>query len=96
MKSLAKAVDAGDHSRNELALSVAFVVLFASPALVQTTPKSTAAPATQVHAIDFDDVTQKARLQGVGHGMGVAVGDYDNDGFEDLYVTEAILHAAGC
>ena len=35
----------------------------------------------------FEDVTQKAGLQGIGYGMGVAVGDYDNDGFEDLYVT---------
>jgi hypothetical protein len=35
----------------------------------------------------FEDVTEKARLQGAGYGMGVAVGDYDNDGFEDLYVT---------
>lgn len=35
----------------------------------------------------FEDVTAKARLQGAGYGMGVAVGDYDNDGFEDLYVT---------
>jgi enediyne biosynthesis protein E4 len=35
----------------------------------------------------FEDVTEKARLQGVGYGMGVAVGDYDNDGFEDLFVT---------
>ena len=35
----------------------------------------------------FEDVTQRAGLQGVGYGMGVAVGDYDNDGFEDLYVT---------
>ena len=35
----------------------------------------------------FEDVTAKAGLQGVGYGMGVAVGDYDNDGFEDLYVT---------
>ena len=35
----------------------------------------------------FEDVTVKAGLQGVGYGMGVAVGDYDNDGFEDLYVT---------
>jgi hypothetical protein len=35
----------------------------------------------------FDDVTEKAGLQGVGYGMGVAVGDYDNDGYEDLYVT---------
>jgi len=35
----------------------------------------------------FDDVTDKAGVQGAGYGMGVAVGDYDNDGFEDLYVT---------
>ena len=35
----------------------------------------------------FEDVTEKAGLPGSGYGMGVAVGDYDNDGFEDLYVT---------
>ncbi|GGG96800.1 CRTAC1 family protein [Silvibacterium dinghuense] len=35
----------------------------------------------------FEDVTEKAGLEGVGYGMGVAVGDYDNDGREDLFVT---------
>jgi len=35
----------------------------------------------------FEDVTEKAGLQGIGYGMGVAVADYDNDGYEDLYVT---------
>ncbi len=35
----------------------------------------------------FSDVTEKAGLQGAGYGMGVAVADYDNDGYEDLYVT---------
>jgi hypothetical protein len=35
----------------------------------------------------FEDVTERAGLQGTGYGMGVAVGDYDNDGYEDLYVT---------
>ncbi len=37
--------------------------------------------------LSFTDVTEEA---GVGHsdtGMGVAAGDYDNDGFVDLYVT---------
>jgi enediyne biosynthesis protein E4 len=176
MKSFAKAVDAGGHSRKELALSVASLVLFASPDVAQNTPKSIAARAAQVQTIDsrrqvaiftdirselglhfeyvaahtsrkylietmgsgvalfdydndgrldifvvngapladptpkgtipqkkghkdwnrlyhqktdgsFEDVTEKAGLQGVGYGMGVAVGDYDNDGFEDLYVT---------
>ena len=35
----------------------------------------------------FEDVTERSGLKGVGYGMGVAVGDFDNDGFEDLYVT---------
>jgi hypothetical protein len=35
----------------------------------------------------FEDLTEKAGLQGAGYGMGVAVGDYDNDGYEDIYVT---------
>jgi enediyne biosynthesis protein E4 len=35
----------------------------------------------------FEDVTEKAGLQGMGYGMAVAIGDYDNDGNEDLYVT---------
>jgi hypothetical protein len=35
----------------------------------------------------FEDVTERAGLQGAGYGMGVAAGDYDNDGYEDLYVT---------
>jgi enediyne biosynthesis protein E4 len=35
----------------------------------------------------FEDITEKSGLQGVGYGMGVAVADYDNDGYEDLFVT---------
>lgn len=38
----------------------------------------------------FTDVTEQAGLSGVSQGyysMGVAVGDYDNDGYEDVYVT---------
>src|SRR5580704_4409211 len=35
----------------------------------------------------FEDVTEKAGLSGTGYGMGVAVGDFDNDGYEDLFVT---------
>ncbi len=34
----------------------------------------------------FTDVTEKAGVAGEGYGMGVAVGDYDNDGWADMYV----------
>ena len=36
----------------------------------------------------FTDVTAKAGVAGGGYGMGVAVGDYNGDGFPDLYVTQ--------
>src|SRR5438552_505496 len=36
----------------------------------------------------FTDVTEKAGVPGGGYGMGVAVGDYNRDGFPDLYVTQ--------
>src|ERR1051325_6036608 len=39
------------------------------------------------HDGTFTDVTEKAGLTHTGWGQGVCVGDYDNDGFEDLYVT---------
>jgi enediyne biosynthesis protein E4 len=36
----------------------------------------------------FTDITEKAGVAGGGYGQGVAVGDYDGDGFPDLYVTQ--------
>ena len=38
------------------------------------------------HDGTFTDVTEKAGVSGSGYGMGVAVGDYDNDGWPDLFV----------
>ncbi len=35
----------------------------------------------------FDDVTRYSGADDDGYGQGVAAGDYDNDGFVDLYVT---------
>jgi hypothetical protein len=35
----------------------------------------------------FSDVTQAMGLRHRGWGMGVAVGDYDNDGYDDIYIT---------
>jgi hypothetical protein len=47
----------------------------------------------------FTDVTERAGLKGIGYSMGVAVGDYDNDGFDDLYITgvnvNQLLHNNG-
>ena len=43
----------------------------------------------------FTDVTEQAGVGGKGFGMGVTVGDFDNDGYEDIYVTNwnsAILY----
>src|SRR5215469_1702544 len=38
------------------------------------------------HDGTFTDVTEKAGVAGAGYGMGVAVGDYDNDGWPDIFV----------
>ena len=35
----------------------------------------------------FTDVTEKSGLQAVGWACGVSIGDYDNDGFEDIFCT---------
>jgi enediyne biosynthesis protein E4 len=35
----------------------------------------------------FEDVTERAGIAATGWGQGVCAGDYDNDGFDDLYVT---------
>ncbi len=41
----------------------------------------------------FTDVTEKAGLKGTGFDVGAAVGDYDNDGFDDLFVAGVYRNA---
>ena len=36
----------------------------------------------------FTDMTEKAGVPGDAYGMGIAVGDFDGDGFPDLYLTQ--------
>ncbi len=56
-----------------------------------TLPEEGAAPTSQLFrnlgGLRFKDVTAESNLTHVGWGQGVCVGDYDNDGFDDLFVT---------
>ena len=51
------------------------------------------------HDGTFTDVTERAGVAGAGYGMGVAVGDYDNDGRPDLFLANVtanqLLHNNG-
>jgi enediyne biosynthesis protein E4 len=58
----------------------------------------------EVHAdgtrtLHFTDVTAQSHIVATGYGMGVAAGDFDNDGFVDLYLTNfganQLLHNNG-
>jgi hypothetical protein len=53
----------------------------------QTSEKPTSHLFHNNHDGTFTDVTHSAGLDFSGWGQGVCVGDYDNDGFDDLYVT---------
>jgi hypothetical protein len=47
----------------------------------------------------FTDVTEQAGVPGTGYGLGCVWGDYDNDGFPDLFITQygrnALYHNNG-
>ena len=45
--------------------------------------------------LSFTDVTEQAGVGHSGQGMGVAAGDYDNDGYIDLYVTNYATSSGG-
>jgi len=56
------------------------------PSLQKTSPEYWNRLYHNNHDGTFTDVTEKAGVAGAGYGMGVAVGDYDNDGWPDLFV----------
>jgi hypothetical protein len=56
------------------------------PGLVKTGPQFSNRLFHNNGDLTFTDVTEKAGLAGAGYGMGVAIGDYDNDGRPDIFV----------
>jgi hypothetical protein len=56
------------------------------PSMVKTTPKYSNRLFHNNGDDTFTDVTERAGIPGAGYGMGVAVGDYDNDGWPDLFL----------
>ena len=65
-------------------------IFFANGADINTLEKSSPKYFNRLFENDghghFTDVTAKAGLAGTGFDIGAAVGDYDNDGYEDIFV----------
>src|SRR5579863_9443462 len=66
-------------------------IFFTNGADIKTLQKTSAKYSNRLFENDghghFTDVTEKAGLAGTGYDIGVAIGDYDNDGYEDIFVT---------
>lgn len=71
---------------NDGYLDIFFINGAAMPSLKKNSPKYYNRLFHNNHDGTFTDVTEKAGLAGDGYDMGVAVGDFDNDGWEDIYV----------
>ena len=56
------------------------------PSLEKTSPKFWNRLYRNDGNFHFTDVTEQAGVAGKGYSMGVAAGDYDNDGHPDLFV----------
>jgi enediyne biosynthesis protein E4 len=65
-------------------------IFFANGANIETLKKDSPRFSNRLFRNDgngsFTDVTKKARLEGTGYDICAAVGDYDNDGYPDLFV----------
>jgi enediyne biosynthesis protein E4 len=58
----------------------------AIPSLKKETPEYWNRLFHNNHDGTFTDVTEKAGVAGTGYGSGVAIGDYDNDGWPDIFL----------
>ena len=65
-------------------------IFFANGADIETLKKTSPKYSDRLFQNDgkgnFKDVTERAGLAGAGYDVGVAIGDYDNDGFADIFV----------
>ena len=65
-------------------------IFFTNGADIRSLKKTSAKYANRLFENDgkgnFKDVTEKAGLAGTGFDVGVAIGDYDNDGYKDIFV----------
>jgi hypothetical protein len=65
-------------------------IFFVNGADIQTLKKTSPKYSNRLFQNDgkgtFKDVTERAGLAGTGYDNGIAIGDYDNDGFEDIFV----------
>lgn len=65
-------------------------IFFTNGADIQTLQKTSAKYSNRLFQNDgkgnFTDVTERAGLAGTGYDNGVAIGDYDNDGYKDIFV----------
>src|SRR5450759_2223604 len=71
---------------NDGYLDVYFVNGAAIPSLKKDSPKYWNRLFHNNRDGTFTDVTEKAGVKGEGYGMGVAIGDYDNDGWPDIFL----------
>src|SRR5947208_10912484 len=71
---------------NDGYLDIFFINGAAIPSLKKESPKYYNRLFHNNHDGTFTDVTEKAGLAGDGYDMGVAIGDFDNDGWQDIYV----------
>ena len=67
-------------------LDIYFVGGASIPSLVKSSPEYWNRLYHNNHDGTFTDVTEKAGLAGAGYGSGVAIGDYDNDGWPDIFL----------